>query len=149
MNFTGRWIGETQGCESEEHRWVIVQQGSTLTVLMRWDSEIGWGAYPGKVALGNQTFVVSTGRGDYQAAPQDNETFVVSRWVADRHDVVFRRQDAGVVRLIAGVVLRALNAFAFRRWRDARRVEQNAPHGRGPVARAGERKRSEDKEESL
>jgi hypothetical protein len=124
MNLTGRWIGETQGSETQRRRWVIIQQGGRLKVLTRWDSELGWGCYPGSKAVGDHAFVVTTGWGDYRATPQGDGSLIVSRWVADTHDVVFRRQDAGAKHLCATIILRALNALAFRRWQA--RVEQGA-----------------------
>jgi len=37
--FSGRWIGETQGCEMPAHIWEIAQHGTLLVISMRWENE--------------------------------------------------------------------------------------------------------------
>ena len=109
VNLTGRWIGETQGCETQSHHWVIVQRGIFLDIYTRWESEAAlmffgccWKMPDG------QPLVIPTADGAYQAEMQDANTFLIYNWVGNTYNALFRRKDTGVKRIYYQVLLNVL-----------------------------------------
>ncbi len=108
MNLTGRWIGETQGLCTEEHHWTIIQQGARLNLYTRWESEPRLSLYSPWLTLHEQSFVVETARGDHQAQIQTQDSFIVLEWIDDSYNVLFRRQDLGLKRVMYQLLLKVL-----------------------------------------
>lgn len=107
MNLTGRWIGETQGCKTELHYWLLVQQGNTLSLYTRWEGELHLRKFSEWVILGNNSFTIETRQGDFEAALTSPQSFTVPKWVPEwednkpipKYDVVFQRKDTGIKQM--------------------------------------------------
>ena len=113
LAFQGRWIGETQGCETPAHLWEIAVLGSQVTIKCCWEGELSTGALHGTLAPDEPAFTIA----DCKATLIDAEHFVIEGWVGqhmgDRdvpggapYNVAFARP--GLAELT--------NASAYRRW---------------------------------
>ncbi len=99
-NFTGRWIGETQGATTPAHYWLIVQQGLELSIFTGWEKYDNF--FSGFVQ-GNAFYVDAEG-GPWKAVLQDRYRFIIPKWVRAQvgeeivpyFDVIFSRRDRGV-----------------------------------------------------
>jgi hypothetical protein len=79
MNLTGRWIGETQGCKTESHYWLLAQQGNMLNIYTRWESESHLRKFSEWVILGNNSFTIETVQGDFEAVLTNSQSFTVPK----------------------------------------------------------------------
>jgi hypothetical protein len=111
LHLAGRWIGETQGCDSPAHLWEIEQQGDRLIIRTRWESGRNETRLDGRLIPDEAAFRIGTMR----AVLVDALHFVVPGWdtndirggVGPAYDVVFSRP--GLPELTAGA--------AYARWR--------------------------------
>jgi hypothetical protein len=116
MNLAGRWIGETQGCETPSHHWVIVQQGNLIDIYTRWDYQSHLDLFAVDVPLKSNSFTLRTPYGDFEAVLANPNRFMICKWVFDtdgeevvpKHDVLFQRKDGGVKRAIYALLLNFL-----------------------------------------
>lgn len=103
MNLTGRWIGETQGCETRTHHWVIIQRGNYLNLYTRWEDEPHLQHIFESILSQDNSFTIHTSYGDFLALITEKQGFIVHQWVFKQienymvpaYDVVFRRKDNG------------------------------------------------------
>lgn len=103
MNLTGRWIGQTQGKETERHRWLFVQHGQHLDLYTRWEYEHLWHAhFEGDVLDSNHIAIACSGEDRYGTVT-DSSQVSIHKWLWEQegeqwvptYDVVFLRQDNG------------------------------------------------------
>ena len=112
IRFSGRWIGETQGCEMPAHVWEIAQHGTFLTISARWEDETFVSRMTARVLADEPAFMI----GDYKAKLVDPQHFIIPEWdtndkrggVGPAYDVVFSRP--GIAELTAGAVWRRARA---------------------------------------
>lgn len=110
--FTGRWIGETQGCDSPAHVWEIAQRGRHLTIETRWENDTRGARMFGQAQDHEPSFTI----GDKQAVLVDAQHFIIRGWdtndirnrTGPNYDVVFSRP--GIAELSAHAVWLKYNA---------------------------------------
>jgi len=106
--FSGRWIGETQGCEMPAHVREIDQHGTLLTISMRWENEATSSRMYARVLADAPAFTI----GDHTATLVDPQHFIIPEWDTNDarggagldYDVVFSRP--GIAELTAAAVWR-------------------------------------------
>jgi hypothetical protein len=104
--FTGRWIGETQGCAMPAHIWEITQQGFGLMIATRWEGEIEVVTFFGQLVPNERAFILPGGNPS-KAILIDKQHFVIAGWCTNDkrggtgpdYDVVFSRP--GIAELTA------------------------------------------------
>lgn len=104
--FTGRWVGETQGCRMAAHIWEITQQGIGLLISTRWEGESHVATFFGQPIRGEKSFEIH-GSKLFKAILVDKQHFVIAGWctndrrenVGPDYDVVFSRP--GIAELTA------------------------------------------------
>jgi hypothetical protein len=106
--FSGRWVGETQGCEMPAHIWEIAQHGALLVISMRWENETSASRMNARVLPDEPAFMI----GEHKATLVDPQHFIIPGWDTNDarggegadYDVVFSRP--GIAELTAGAVWR-------------------------------------------
>jgi hypothetical protein len=109
--FTGRWLGETQGCPMPAHIWEITQTGFGLWIATRWEGENEVSTFFGQPIRGEMAFHIS-GSKLFKAILIDKQHFVIADWctndrrggVGPDYDVIFSRP--GIAELTARQVYR-------------------------------------------
>lgn len=104
--FTGRWIGETQGCAMPAHIWEITQQGYGLMISTRWEGGTKVASFIGRLVSNEPAFTLS-GSKPFKAVLIDKQHFVIAGWCTNDvrggtgpdYDVVFSRP--GIAELTA------------------------------------------------
>ncbi|HEU0297629.1 MAG TPA: hypothetical protein VFR47_33110 [Anaerolineales bacterium] len=104
--FTGRWIGETQGCPMPAHIWEISQQGFGLMIATRWEGETRVATFFARLVSNEPAFIIS-GSNSSKAILVDKQHFVIAGWctndkrggIGPDYDVVFSRP--GIAELTA------------------------------------------------
>jgi hypothetical protein len=104
--FTGRWIGETQGCAMPAHIWEITQQGYGLMISTRWEGGTNVATFFGSLVPNQPAFTLS-GSKHFKAILIDKQHFVIAGWctndaregIGPDYDVVFSRP--GIAELTA------------------------------------------------
>jgi hypothetical protein len=104
--FTGRWIGETQGCAMPAHIWEITQQGYGLMISTRWEGGTKVASFIGHLVPNEPAFTLS-GSKPFKAILIDKQHFVIAGWCTNDvrggsgpdYDVVFSRP--GIAELTA------------------------------------------------
>jgi hypothetical protein len=101
--FSGRWIGETQGWEMPAHIWDIIDRGSYLYIVTRWEDETHVATFYGQLLPDEDAFLI----GQSKAMRVDAQHFWIPEWdtndtrggVGPNYDVVFSRP--GIAELAA------------------------------------------------
>lgn len=104
--FTGRWIGETQGCVMPAHIWEITNQGYGLLIATRWEGETKVVTFVARLVSGEPAFTI-LGSEHSKAILIDKQHFVIAGWCTNDtrggtgpdYDVVFSRP--GIAELTA------------------------------------------------
>jgi hypothetical protein len=104
--FTGRWIGETQGCAMPAHIWEITQQGYGLMISTRWEGGTRVATFFGRLVPNEPAFTLP-GSKLFRAVLIDKQHFVIASWCTNDaregrgpdYDVVFSRP--GIAELTA------------------------------------------------
>lgn len=111
--FVGRWVGETQGCDSPAHTWEISRAAdqSYLVIKTQWEGEPNTAGVYGKLNERGDGFMLE-GIDEHQfvATLLDAEHFIIPSWdtndvrgdVGPAYDVVFSRP--GLAELSAAMV---------------------------------------------
>jgi hypothetical protein len=105
--FSGRWIGATQGCDMPAHVWEITQRGSSLTIETRWEDTGRVTRIFGSIVPGEAAFTLGV---QFRATLVDPQHFIIPAWDTNdtrdgegpHYDVVFSRP--GIAELTAHVV---------------------------------------------
>lgn len=114
--FQGRWIGETQGCETAAHLWEITLNGSHVTIKCCWEGEVSTGALHGTLLPDEPAFAIDA----CKATLIDAEHFVIAGWVGQHAGDRNAPGDAPYNVAFARPGLAELtNASAYRRWRES------------------------------
>lgn len=106
--FSGRWIGETQGIDRPAHIWEITQEGSRLVIENLWEGQTEFRKMGSYLVEDEAAFDLS-GTG-FKALMLDPQHFIIPGWdtlyEGDRligaYDVVFSRP--GIAELTANQV---------------------------------------------
>lgn len=106
--FSGRWVGETQGCEMPAHIWEISQHGASLVISMRWENESSASRVHARVLPDEAAFMID----EHKATLVDPQHFIIPGWDTNdtrggeglAYDVVFSRP--GIAELTAAAVWR-------------------------------------------
>jgi hypothetical protein len=104
--FSGRWIGETQGCAMPAHIWEIRQQGASLRLSTRWEHATNAATFSGWLLPDQPAFTIR-GSKMFRAFLLDRQHFIVPGWCTNDarggngpdYDVVFSRP--GIAELTA------------------------------------------------
>ena len=102
--FTGRWIGETQGIDRPAHIWEIRQAGKYVTIDNLWEGEASFRKMSGTMVDGQAAFDLSD---IHRAVMVDPQHFIIAGWdtfyegdeLVAKYDVVFSRP--GIAELTA------------------------------------------------
>lgn len=95
LGLRGRWIGETQGCDSLAHIWDITVQGLLVRIETRWEGEERAERMTGRLQITPPGFAL----GDVRAMLIDPQHFWIPGWdtpdtrggQGPAYDVVFSR----------------------------------------------------------
>ena len=106
-DFTGRWIGETQGYPMPAHIWEITQQPYGLLIATRWEGETKVVTFFAQVVSGEPSFIIPGSQRGSKAILVDKQHFVIAGWctndmregIGPDYDVVFSRP--GIAELTA------------------------------------------------
>jgi hypothetical protein len=101
--FSGRWVGETQGCDMPAHIWEIIPRGDFLFINTRWENETRTVVLHGELIPGEDAFRINS----FKATLVDPQHFLIPGWdtndkrggVGPAFDVVFSRP--GIAELTA------------------------------------------------
>jgi hypothetical protein len=104
--FTGRWVGETQGCAMPTHIWEISQQNSKLLLATRWEGQTKVVRFYARIVPDEPAFAIQGNR-PVKAILIDQQHFVIPGWCTNDardgrgpgYDVVFSRP--GIAELTA------------------------------------------------
>jgi hypothetical protein len=109
VDFTGPWVGQTQGADMPAHLWQIRQSGRSVWVSTSWEGEQGVGgmSFQGILAEEGPAFTLV---GRFTATLVDPQHFIIPGWdtndvrgnVGPDYDVVFSRP--GIAELTAAAV---------------------------------------------
>ena len=108
VDFTGPWIGQTQGYAMRAHMWNIRQFGEELWITTSWEGEAhpAFATFYALLVQGQPAFDVH----GFTATLVDAQHFIIPGWctnnerggVGDAYDVVFSRP--GIAELTARAV---------------------------------------------
>lgn len=104
--FTGRWVGETQGCAMPAHIWEISQQNSGLLLTTRWEGHTKIARFSARIVPDEPAFTIHRNK-PVKAWLIDKQHFVIPGWCTNDtrggngpgYDVVFSRP--GIAELTA------------------------------------------------
>jgi hypothetical protein len=109
LQWSGRWIGESQGGDSPAHIWDITQRRGSLTIETRWEGELASARMNARLLTDGSMagFRIETTEGVREALLIDAQHFVIAGWDTNdtrggsgpAYDVVFSRP--GVAELTA------------------------------------------------
>jgi len=107
LQFTGRWIGETVGCESAAHIWEVTQRGQRLDIQTRWEGETQVTSMSARLRPDGKSFTINTSRRKFNGPLIDAQHFVIWEWDTNdirgyegpHFDVIFARP--GIAELTA------------------------------------------------
>ena len=102
--FSGRWIGESQGVDHPAHIWEIRQVGEYVEIDNMWEGEPSFRPMSGRLVQGQAAFDLSD---VYRAVMVDPQHFIIAGWdtlyngdeLIAKYDVVFSRP--GIAELMA------------------------------------------------